>query len=84
MIGIVTSACAMTTMAAPSFDHKNSHTAPTHQMNNKHQPSKHGMNQGPQHKASYQHFDNKNHKTHFQKNMKHAPDSKHKQPPRHR
>lgn len=64
MIGIVTSACAMTTMAAPSFDHQK--TSAPHQMNKKPMPPKHNsqpshFNQ-KDHKGSNDRFDNKAHK----------------------
>ena len=82
MIGLVASTCAMTTMAAPSFDHKKS-SAPHHQINKKHQPHKHAMNRGPQHKSPNHHFNKNDHRSSFQHNMKHGNGPQHRQPPKH-
>lgn len=73
MVGIVASACAMTTMAAPSFDHR-AGPAP-HQMDKKPMPPKHGMNQGSKFNSKQNHFNQNNHKgsnDRFDKNV-HKP-----------
>lgn len=95
MVGIVASACAMTTMAAPSFDHR-AGPAP-HQMDKKPMPPKPRFEQhnGPNshfnknndRRDMNKHFDNRDHHPKFKKDLKrdHGPDRKAPpMPPKHR
>lgn len=85
MIGIVTSVCAMSTMAAPSFDHNKQNS---HHFDQKPMPSKSGFNHnssakhfGNHDRRDMKRFDDRDHRGFFNKNDRHNDGFDRKAPP---
>ena len=88
MVGIIASTCAMTTMAAPSFDHRD--PPKPHKVDKKPMPPKAGFHKYNHHdQRNNQHFKNqKDHKGFLNANDRHDKNGPHHKmppmPPKHR
>lgn len=82
MIGIVTTTCAMTTMAAPSFEHNRQDT---HRFDKKSMPHVSNLNQhqfaNAHDRRDMNRFDDRDHRGFFNKNDRHNDRFDRKAPP---